>query len=158
MTHDMRTVSGVNQDLVVGVGFALHLLRAVSSGGLAFATARKTFHSYMIQTKKQVLVEGEKGRLTCQTWEVWCLCRRVGHATGTRRCLCSQTRYGEIAEDNNREKSELEWDCKRRINYRRWDYSHYTGSHWALVGQSHCFIKALKTHQMVQTHDSTVQN
>lgn len=62
-THDMRTVSGVNQDLVVGVGFPLHLLRAVSSGGLAFATGGKSFHGYVIQTKKKkkrVFVEGEK--------------------------------------------------------------------------------------------------
>lgn len=66
----MRTVSGVNQDLVVGVGFPLHLLRAVSSGGLAFATGSKTFHSYMIQSKKRGFAEGEKQRLTCQTWEV----------------------------------------------------------------------------------------
>lgn len=53
----MRTVSGVNQDLVVGVGFPLHLLRAVSSGGLAFATGSKTFHSYMIQSKKEGLLK-----------------------------------------------------------------------------------------------------
>lgn len=43
-THNVRTVSGVNQDLVVGVGFPLHLLRAVSSGGLTFAAGRKTSH------------------------------------------------------------------------------------------------------------------
>lgn len=54
-THDMRTVSGVNQDLVVGVGFPLHLLRAVSSGRLALATGRKTFHCYTIRTKNECL-------------------------------------------------------------------------------------------------------
>lgn len=57
MTHDMRTVSGVNQDLVVGVGFPLHLLRAVSSGGLSFATGRKEFLSYEIQTKNECLLK-----------------------------------------------------------------------------------------------------
>lgn len=43
MTHYVRTVSGVDQDLVVGVGLPLHLLRAVSSGGLPFAEGRRVF-------------------------------------------------------------------------------------------------------------------
>lgn len=68
MTHYMRTVSGVNQDLVVGVGFPLHLLGAVGSGGLAFAAGRKTFQS-RDSTQKRVFAEGEKGRVTCQTRE-----------------------------------------------------------------------------------------
>lgn len=44
MTHYMRTVSGVDQDLVVGVGFPLHLLGAVSSGRLPFAKGRKVLN------------------------------------------------------------------------------------------------------------------
>lgn len=60
-THDMRTVSGVNQDLVVGVGFPLHLLRAVSSGRLALATGRKTFHGDAIQTKNECLQKARNG-------------------------------------------------------------------------------------------------
>lgn len=41
MTYYMRAVSGVDQDLVVGVGLPLHLLRAMSSRGLTFANGRK---------------------------------------------------------------------------------------------------------------------
>lgn len=39
ITHYVRAVSGVNKDLVVGVGFSLHLLRAVGSWRLTFAAA-----------------------------------------------------------------------------------------------------------------------
>lgn len=60
-THDVRAVPGVDQDLVVGVGFALHLLRAVRSGRLPFATGRKTFRRHAVQTKKERLSEGRKG-------------------------------------------------------------------------------------------------
>lgn len=52
-THYMRTVSGVDQDLVVGVGFPLHLLGAVSSGGLPFAKGRKVLNQ-MNPTKMSV--------------------------------------------------------------------------------------------------------
>lgn len=58
-THYVRTVSGVDQDLVVGVGFPLHLLRAVSSGGLPFAEGRKVFKS-MNQTKNGFSVRVQK--------------------------------------------------------------------------------------------------
>lgn len=42
MTHDVRAVPSVNQDLVVGVGLPLYLLGAVGSWGLVFAEGRKT--------------------------------------------------------------------------------------------------------------------
>lgn len=58
----MRTVSGVNEDLVVGVSFPLHLLRAVSSRGLTFATGKKTFQSYTTETKNECLLKaGDAG-------------------------------------------------------------------------------------------------
>lgn len=41
MTHYVGAVSGVNKDLVVGVGLSLHLLGAMSSWGLTFAKGRK---------------------------------------------------------------------------------------------------------------------
>lgn len=59
-THDMRTVPGVDQDLVVGVGLPLHLLRAVGSGRLPFATARKALRPYTVQSGKPVFVGGEE--------------------------------------------------------------------------------------------------
>ena len=37
ITHYVRAVPGVNQDLVVGVGLPLHLLGTVGSWGLRFA-------------------------------------------------------------------------------------------------------------------------
>lgn len=41
MTHYVRAVPRVNQDLVVGVGLPLHLLGAMGSWGLALAEGRK---------------------------------------------------------------------------------------------------------------------
>lgn len=37
ITHYVRTISGVNEDLVVGVSFSLDLLGAVGYRGLRFA-------------------------------------------------------------------------------------------------------------------------
>lgn len=42
MTHYVRAVPGVNQDLVVGVGLPLNLLGAVGSWGLTFAEGGQT--------------------------------------------------------------------------------------------------------------------
>lgn len=71
-THYVGAVSGVNKDLVVGVGLSLHLLGAVRSWRLTFAAAttgktRVTFNA----AAGVCLVRpaaGDQSR-TCQTWE-----------------------------------------------------------------------------------------
>lgn len=76
MTHYMRAVSGVNQDLVVGVCLPLYLLGAMSTWGLTLAEERKTQKgfSYMCvsqqtKQKKVCLVQSaaRDGGFTCQT-------------------------------------------------------------------------------------------
>lgn len=50
ITHYVGAVSGVNKDLVVGVGLSLHLLGAVGSRGLTFAAATKDKTRVTIKT------------------------------------------------------------------------------------------------------------
>lgn len=78
MTDYVRAVPGVNQDLVVGVGFPLNLLGAVGSWGLTFAeggqTKKKESHLYrsLLQIKPKGLFDAvcsQSWRFTCQTWE-----------------------------------------------------------------------------------------
>lgn len=76
MTHYVGAVSGVNKDLVVGVGLSLHLLGAMSSWGLTFAKGRKDIESRSKQLPPTnqgnvCLVRSAAGdkSFTCQTWE-----------------------------------------------------------------------------------------
>lgn len=77
MTHDVRAVPSVNQDLVVGVGLPLYLLGAVGSWGLVFAKGRKTqkslsYTGLSYKSRQQGLfgaVCSQGWRFTCQTWE-----------------------------------------------------------------------------------------
>lgn len=78
-THYVGAVSGVNKDLVVGVGLSLHLLGALGSWGLTFAAATtdktrvtvKTAPSPQITAAEDVCLvrpaAGDKS-FTCQTW------------------------------------------------------------------------------------------
>lgn len=112
MTHYVRAVPSVNQDLVVGVGLSLYLLRAVGSWGLPLTEGRTTqkgspLYRPLLQVKLTRSDCCSRAlRLTCQTLEGWCLCHRVGRAKETTRCLCSQTHCGETAEESTTTKQE----------------------------------------------------